>query len=92
MNYPKTVEEAVDILNNIILDEDKEIIKKITEDNLIDLHISLGQMVRNYFGLWAENYELIADCKAKDADGASAVIIKAFWKSLINQDSISNLN
>ena len=90
MHYPKTIDKAVDILHHILLDEEKETIRKMTEDELLDLQFSLGQAIRNNFGLWAENYELIADCKAKDADGASSVIIKAFWKDLINQDSISN--
>ncbi|MFZ4589387.1 MAG: DUF6794 domain-containing protein [Ignavibacteria bacterium] len=90
MHYPKTIEEAVDILSHIMLDEDKDLIKNMSEDDLIDLQFGLGMAIRNNFGLWAENYELIADCKAKDADGASSVIIKAFWKTLTNQDSISN--
>lgn len=68
MNYPTTIDEAVDILQHILLDEEKKIIKNMSEDDLIELQFGLGMAIRNNFGLWAENYELIADCKTKDAD------------------------
>ena len=82
LNFPKTVKEAVDILDHIMTDEEKHNIKNKTHEELVDFHFGLGQAIRNEFGLWNENYELIADSKAKDADEASMVIIKALWDKL----------
>ena len=76
LNYPKTIPEAVDILMHILPEEDLEKIKSISEDDLTDLHYGLGQWIRNEFGLWNENYELMNDCGAKNQDDASIVILK----------------
>lgn len=88
LGYPITVTEAVDILMNIITDDDKYIIKSKSEEELIGMHFGLGKFIRNEFGLLKENYELIADCKAIDADITSIVIIKGFWKKLREENKI----
>ena len=54
----------------------------------VNLHFSLGQGIRNEFGLWAGNEELLESCKAMAGktdlhiDSASSVIIKALWERL----------
>ncbi len=82
LNYPKTISEAVDILMHILSKEDLDKLKSMSEDDLIDLHFGLGNWIRNEFGLWNENYELMQDCRAKNQDDASSVIIKALWDKL----------
>jgi len=75
LNFPKTITEAVDILVHILSKEDLDKIKSMSDDDLTDLHFGLGQWIRNEFGLWNENYELMKDCGAKNQDDACSVII-----------------
>ena len=55
---------------------------------MINLHISLGEYIRNEFGLWADNKDLIASCRTIaqtekiHEDTASTIIIEELWKSL----------
>lgn len=48
---PGTVNEAVDILMNIITDDDKYIIKSKSEEELIGMHFGLGRFIRIEFDL-----------------------------------------
>ena len=82
LNYPKTINEAVDILVHILPKEELDKIKSMSKDDLTDLHFGLGQWIRNEFGLWDENYELMQDCGVKHEDDASGVIIKALYDNL----------
>ena len=50
--YPKSVEEAVDILIDKLSIREKYQIAKMTQDNLTGLHFSLGLGIRNEFSLW----------------------------------------
>ena len=83
--YPKTVEEAVQKLLEELPIREKYAIEK---SDMTSLHFGLGMGIRNDFGLWGKNQELLESCKQKaikaglnpethfDADEASAVIIK----------------
>ena len=97
-NYPKTVAEAVNRLLSALSEKDKEEIKKTSKDDLINLHFGLGQYIRNAFGLWRENEELLKACCPMDKypeetrpylfldpDEASGVIIDALWERLRSQ-------
>ena len=67
---------------------DKTNIANMTEQDLVSLHPMLGKYIRNRFGLWSENKDLLASCrfvsgnKELHEDDASAVIIKEVWKKL----------
>ena len=86
---PKTVEEAVDRLINQLSLKDRTTISNLAEDELISLHISLGQYIRNEFGLWSGNKDLISSCCtiAKmdkiHENTAATLIIEELWKRLI---------
>ena len=60
----------------------------MAESELIDLHFSLGSYIRNEFGLWFENDNLLNDCRrisnepSLHPDSASSVIIEELWKRL----------
>jgi hypothetical protein len=69
---------------HILPEEELQNIKSSSEDNLILAHIGLGQFIRNNFGLWDENYELMHHCGASNEDDASSVIVKALWEKLNN--------
>jgi len=93
--FPTTVDEAADMVLSELSEEDKEWIKNIPRDALIQLHFGLGTFVRNSCGLWRGNDDLIEACRrAKypeedelsylfmDPDDASAVIVEEVWRRL----------
>ena len=85
-SYPKTVEEGVQKLLEILPIREKYAVEKA---DMTSLHFGLGMGIRNDFGLWGKNQELLESCKQEaikagldpkthfDADEASTVIIKA---------------
>lgn len=84
---PKTVKQAVDLLAGELSDKDAESLKKMKQEDLIELHLTdFGMRVRNEMGLWGENEALLKACaksgSVADADYASSVIIEALWKKL----------
>ena len=85
---PKNVNEAVDFLYNALSLKAKTNIANIPEDELVNLHSSLGAYIRNSFGLWSGNDLLLQSCKeilGEDEihpDEASSVIIEELWKKL----------
>jgi hypothetical protein len=86
-HLPRTVDEAVEYLVAEPHLRDKAGIARMTEDDLIYLHHTLGQYIRNRFGLWAENRSLMQSCRLKsgknlDEDECSAFIVKELWKKL----------
>jgi hypothetical protein len=81
-NFQKTVDAAVRTLRGLVASDELAKITLLAEDELVTLHYGLGQLVRNYFGLWEGNPELISATGAEDADGASEVIIRELWLEL----------
>ncbi len=84
---PKTIDEAVDKLLELIPKKDKLHLKDTPENKLRSYHFFLGMFIRNQFGLWKGNNELLRSCADKDRysmdpDNAAMVIIKALWKRL----------
>ena len=83
---PKSIEEAVKVLLTELPEKDQLIIRIMAEDQLSSLHLSLGNYIRNGFGLWGSNVELLKACSpdgsVQNADDASMVIIKALWWKL----------
>lgn len=62
--------------------KEKEIVGNTPEEDLISLHFSWGLNIRNEFGLWEGNDELIKSCGEIEPDGASGTIIDAVWRAL----------
>ena len=87
-DFPKTVAQAVKRLKRELPLEDKGNIKDMQEDDLSGLHISLGVYIRNEFGLWSGNNELMESCRSVSGvdelhvDSASTVIISELWRQL----------
>jgi hypothetical protein len=86
-HLPRTVDEAVEYLVAELHLKDKAGIAKMAEDDLTYLHHTLGQYIRNRFGLWAENRSLMQSCRLRagqnlDEDECSAFIVKELWKKL----------
>lgn len=83
---PKTLDEAVDFLLRELNDENKADFKAMPEDDLIDLHLSLGQWIRNRFKLWNENWDLVEALGCFEPDSASEEIIRAAWERLQSKE------
>jgi len=85
---PRTVEEAVDQLISELPLKGKTKIASRKEEDLVYLHLSLGEYIRSKFGLRSGNKELMESCcsvsgkKGLHEDEASDLIIKEFWKTL----------
>jgi hypothetical protein len=85
---PKTVDLAVDRLIDELSLKDRTTLGNLTEDELSLLHINLGEYIRNEFGLWSGNEDLMISCCtiAKmdkiHEDTASTIIIEKLWERL----------
>ena len=79
---PETVDEAVERLMTVLDDEEKNEIRSMTEDDLIDLHFSLGMVIRNAFDLHVPWSKLLASCGVAHPDDASGIIINKLWRAL----------
>lgn len=85
---PKTVDEAV---VRMLSDLDLNTKTKIAHMELYDLHnlhLELPVYLKDAFGVWYGNKELLADCRTtsgesiRDEDEATFVILKALWERL----------
>ncbi|WP_281015910.1 DUF6794 domain-containing protein [Methylocaldum szegediense] len=93
-DLPRTLNEAVDRLAFMLSQAEKEEIAALIEGDLIDLHFGLGMRIRNEFGLWHDNRDLLMDCQrikygdaadsclSMDPDDASGLIIRVLWARL----------
>ena len=81
--HPKSIKEAIQLLLTDLPEKDRQTIRIMTEGQLSSLHLSLGNYIRNEFGLWGNNVELLRACcpdsSSEKADDASSAIIKALW-------------
>ena len=83
-NLPKTLGEVVDSIIESLDEDSKKLLPSIPKDDLIDYHHSWGMGIRNAYGLWGKNPDLLADCGSVDmeADDASTIIMHAVWYKL----------
>ncbi len=86
---PKSLKEAVETLKILLTQEELDQIASKTEAELLLYHFSLGMFIRNGFGLWGGNRELLRDCGSTrmHPDDASGVIISALWEDLQKNNS-----
>ena len=83
--WPATLQEAVDKLVSGLSDHDKEKLRNTKREDLILFHMGWGMSIRNGYGLWGGNEELILSaCGGKKChpDTASMNIIEKVWESL----------
>lgn len=80
--WPVNLEEAVERTISLLSSQERASIAKLPKKDLWVLHMSLGMLLRNVFGMHRGNNVLIAACGAMEPDGASEVILEAAWKKL----------
>ncbi len=86
-NWPVTIQGAVDdLLPRLPLSEKLMIMFTKKEDMIASLHLGLGTLIRNRYGLRRGNEKLIlAACGYPcDPEDASMPIIKGVWQALHN--------
>jgi hypothetical protein len=87
-DLPRTVDQAVRRLISHLSLRDKAKIARSKEQEVVSLYFSLGEYIRDTFGLSWENRELLDSCRAASGttdlyeDDASAVIIDELLKKL----------
>jgi len=85
---PRTVDEAIERLISEMPLKVKVILANMKEVDLISLHPTLGLYIRDKFGLWSGNEELMESCgslmgeKKINEDSASQFIIRKLWEKL----------
>lgn len=84
VTYPNNINQAVVEILKGMSDEDKEKIKATPRNKLIRFHHGWGTGIRNSFGLWKGNNELIISSCGYPChpDDASMKIIEAVWLKL----------
>jgi hypothetical protein len=88
VGMPKTVDDAVKrLIANMPL-KFKVDLSKMDEGELINLHFTFGAFIRNQFGLWSGNEDLLNDSRQMSGitfmhpDDVAAFIIGELWKRL----------
>ena len=85
---PKNIDEAVEKLISGLPLKDKATIANMPQEELYSFHNTLGQYIRNNFGLWDEDSELMKSCRKNegsimlDPNEATSIIIKELWDRL----------
>ncbi|HEY7326615.1 MAG TPA: DUF6794 domain-containing protein [Gemmataceae bacterium] len=80
--WPRTVEAAVARMLSALTAEQRELVRETAFPDLIRFHDNLGRWIRNQFGLWRGNKELMEACGLPHPDDCSMVIIEACWRRL----------
>jgi hypothetical protein len=88
---PKTVDEAVTLLKSQLTPADREYILRTPREHVqAQLHMSLGLRIRNGFGLWGGNQQLMKSCGVTHPDSCSGIIIDKLWDA-VRADADPNL-
>ena len=83
--WPRSVDEAANRILVGMPDADKRKVRVTKRSDLILYHHGWGTGIRNQFGLWKGNKDLMADCKAGHPDDCSMIIIEKVWERLQKQ-------
>lgn len=87
---PRTLDEAVGIILDILTSEQKEELKSNSESGLVDFHLTLGAWIRNNFIYGNKNAGELTqsiidnpdDYIFAHPDDISGLIVEAVWKAL----------
>ncbi|XXF80249.1 hypothetical protein P2318_10990 [Myxococcaceae bacterium GXIMD 01537] len=82
--WPTSVAQAVDILVADLDSASKDTVRQTPRDKLIRFHMGWGMGIRNSFGMWQGNTDLLLSCGEANGhpDSCSRVIIEATWERL----------
>ncbi len=78
--FPLSPEQAAEEVISHLSDEEKQLIKAASRDELISYHDSLGRLIRNNLNIWA--YFRGRENSIPNPDTISLQIIYAVWERL----------
>jgi hypothetical protein len=87
-DWPKILDGAVKICLLTMTLTEKIALKNTPKENLIMFHLGLAKNIRELFGMWEGNTEILESCGSSNPDEASMVIVEAVWKELNRQTQI----
>jgi hypothetical protein len=81
MNIPANIDEAMQALTEHLSERDKLSIFRMTEDEVGHLHHSLGQWIRNNWGLWSGGplQDHMVSLGFIHADDMSSSLLREYW-------------
>jgi hypothetical protein len=88
VDLPQSVDEAVHQLKKVLPLKDRTMMANMQADELDHLQTGLGEYIKQKFGLYMDNFNLIESCAEQSnlkqplPDEACAVILKALWQDL----------
>lgn len=82
-DWPTTTTQAVMLIAEELTDGDKSAIATLRQRDMTQYHHGLGTYVRNRFGLWRGNMELLDSTGTKHPDDASQVILEQLNTHLV---------
>lgn len=74
-DWPTSVEQAVKLLASEMTEKDKIAFSLLRHRDMSSYHFGFGTYIRNRFGLWRGNDELLKSTGCKHPDDASSVIL-----------------
>jgi Domain of unknown function (DUF6794) len=93
-DLPRTVDEAVERLISELPLKDRVSIAKMNKRELSAMHVTLGPGIREKYGFWTGNQELMESCRVLsgkdrfDIATGSAMIIDLMWARLKQTHSL----
>lgn len=84
---PRTVDQAVELLLKLIPPSERARFSAMTAEESFTFSRMLNMWIRNNFGLWQGNVDLMKDACSKHPDDASSVISSIFFDRIANPDS-----
>jgi hypothetical protein len=87
MDWPRTLDRAVSKLKSQFDQNQLLEVRQMSQDDFLSRYLGSGVWIRNYFGLWRGNFELLLDCDESnpEPDHVSTVILKELWQSMQNK-------
>lgn len=79
---PRNRKEALEVLDIILDDENKNVLREMKEEDLIMLHHGFGTGLRNGFGLWNPESQIAKDYGGGHPDDISMKLIEDYWGKL----------
>lgn len=79
---PLTINEAVSFILSEMSGRDKLIVRNTKKEDLIKLHLTWGNIIRNRLELWDKNNALCKDPQTDHPDAVTTVIMNAVWDEL----------
>ncbi len=92
--WPKTINEAVELMIDTMSEVDKSEVLNTKKENLSRFHYTLGMLICGWFGLYNGNNTLLEACAntrkkeierlliLNDPEEASMIIMEEIWKKL----------